>query len=207
MLTPSPPLRSLPACFEPNAFPCVAWRAVFSCREEGTNGLRGCARGQRGRVVGWRFPLYCLPYDNFPVVTTASSTRADAWQIPLLPLPPTPGLSPRFPRHALIWSPRVVRDGLVGICRSTFRWPVGLPGGAVHKNRDGGGRVLAEGAGAAVLQAFGRRRGVFVTAVQQMQQGSRDLFATGAARPVQDCCGCVVVPINSQHGLGTRRRA
>lgn len=34
----------------------------------------------------------------------------------------------------------------------------------VHQNRDRGGRILAEGAGAAVLQAFGQRRGVFMTA-------------------------------------------
>lgn len=41
---------------------------------------------------------------------------------------------------------------------------------AVHQNRDGGGRVLAEGAGAAVLQTFRRRRGVFVTTAVETQQ-------------------------------------
>lgn len=39
------------------------------------------------------------------------------------------------------------------------------PLGAVHQDRDRGGRVLAEGAGAAVLQTFGRRRDVFVMAL------------------------------------------
>lgn len=49
------------------------------------------------------------------------------------------------------------------IHRSRRCRPLGVLGGAVHQNCDGGGCVLAEGAGAAVFQAFGRRRSVFVT--------------------------------------------